>query len=78
MPEWLCGGEALADLKYRSGDLSLLNIAHVHHWPDPTLDDPKAAYQEAKKQPLGERLAFNAMFFLGVSFYLPPTFEYRR
>ncbi|GAA4419154.1 hypothetical protein [Acidovorax lacteus] len=35
----LCGGEALADLKYRSGDLSLLNIAHVHHWPDPTLDD---------------------------------------
>jgi outer membrane beta-barrel protein len=45
---------------------------------DPTLDDPKAAYQEAKKQPLGERLAFNAMFFLGVSFYLPPTFEYRR
>jgi hypothetical protein len=35
----LCGGEALADLKYRSGDLSLLNIAQVHHWPDPTLDD---------------------------------------
>ena len=35
----LCGGEALADLKYRSGDLSLLNIAQVHHWPDPSLDD---------------------------------------
>jgi len=35
----LCGGEALADLKYRSGDLSLLNIAQVHHWPEPTLDD---------------------------------------
>ena len=35
----LCGGEALADLKYRSGDLSLLNIAQVHHWPDPTLAD---------------------------------------
>lgn len=45
---------------------------------DPTLDDPKAAYKAAKQQPLGERLAFNAMFFLGVSFYLPPTFEYRR
>lgn len=44
----------------------------------PALNDSKAAYQEAKKQPLGERLAFNAMFFLGVSFYLPPTFEYRR
>jgi len=35
----LCGGEALADLKYRSGDLSLLNIAQVNHWPDPSLDD---------------------------------------
>ena len=35
----LCGGEALADLKYRSGDLSLLNIAQVHHWPDPSLED---------------------------------------
>lgn len=35
----LCGGEALADLKYRSGDLSLLNIAQVHYWPEPTLDD---------------------------------------
>lgn len=35
----LCGGEALADLKYRSGDLSLLNIAQVHHWPEPTLAD---------------------------------------
>jgi len=45
---------------------------------DPNLDDPKAAYKAAKKEPLGDRLAFNAMFFLGVSFYLPPTFEYRR
>lgn len=35
----LCGGEALADLKYRSGDLSLLNIAQVNHWPAPSLDD---------------------------------------
>ncbi len=43
---------------------------------DPELDDPKKAYAEAKKQPLGDRLAFNAMFFLGVSFYLPPNFEY--
>lgn len=31
----LCGGEALAELKYQSGDLSLLNIASVEHWPDP-------------------------------------------
>ncbi|RYF22879.1 MAG: hypothetical protein EOO33_14715 [Comamonadaceae bacterium] len=35
----LCGGEALADLKYRSGDLSLLNIAQVNHWPEPTQGD---------------------------------------
>lgn len=35
----LCGGEGLADLKYRAGDLSLLNIAQVNHWPEPTLDD---------------------------------------
>jgi hypothetical protein len=35
----LCGGEALADLKYRSGDMSLLNIAQVNHWPEPTLED---------------------------------------
>lgn len=31
----LCGGEALAELKYQSGDLSLLNIASVENWPDP-------------------------------------------
>ncbi len=35
----LCGGEALADLKYRSGDLSLLNIAQVSYWPELTLAD---------------------------------------
>jgi transcriptional regulator with XRE-family HTH domain len=35
----LCGSEALADLKYRSGDLSLLNIGQVAHWPDPTQED---------------------------------------
>jgi transcriptional regulator with XRE-family HTH domain len=35
----LCGGETLADLKYRSGDLSLLNIARVTHWPDAEVDD---------------------------------------
>ncbi len=30
----LCGGEALADLKYQGGDLSLLNIADVQSWPE--------------------------------------------
>lgn len=35
----LCGGETLADLKYRAGDLSLLNIAQVDYWPELTRDD---------------------------------------
>lgn len=35
----LCGGEALADLKYKSGSLSLLNIAQVCFWPDITTSD---------------------------------------
>jgi hypothetical protein len=35
----LCGGEGLADLKYQSGDLSLLNIASVEYWPDPGADE---------------------------------------
>ena len=43
---------------------------------NPELDDPGRALEEARAQPLGERLAFNVMFFLGVSFHLPPTFEY--
>jgi outer membrane beta-barrel protein len=43
---------------------------------DPNLDDPKAAYRAAKQQPLGERLAFNVLFFIGASFYLPPKFDY--
>jgi hypothetical protein len=30
----LCGGEQLADLKYKSGNLSLLNLAKVVHWPE--------------------------------------------
>lgn len=48
----LCGGEALADLKYRSGDLSLLNIAQVNHWPDPSLEDLTAlARQRWPEQP---------------------------
>lgn len=38
----LCGGEALAELKYQSGDLSLLNIASVEQWPDPGLAELRA------------------------------------
>lgn len=45
----LCGGEALADLKYRSGDLSLLNIARVAHWPELSLDDLRLLAQ--RRQP---------------------------
>lgn len=35
----LCGGPALADLKFQSGDLSLLNIADLEVWPDPGLEE---------------------------------------
>ncbi|TDR44013.1 hypothetical protein DFR29_106159 [Tahibacter aquaticus] len=38
----LCGGEALAELKYQSGDLSLLNIASVEQWPDPGVAELRA------------------------------------
>jgi outer membrane beta-barrel protein len=43
---------------------------------NPNLDDPANAYAAAKEVPLGERLAFNVLFFVGVSFYLPPRFQY--
>lgn len=35
----ICGGAALADLKYQGGDLSLLNIAASESWPELGLDD---------------------------------------
>lgn len=35
----ICGGAALADLKYQGGDLSLLNIAATEHWPELGVDD---------------------------------------
>jgi len=38
---------------------------------DPTLDDPQAAKDASDFQ-----VAFNVTFFLGVSFYLPTSFEY--
>lgn len=31
----ICGGEALAALKFEGGDLSLLNIAQTSRWPEP-------------------------------------------
>jgi outer membrane beta-barrel protein len=43
---------------------------------NPAFDDPAAAYAAAKEVPLGQRLAFNVLFFVGVSFYLPPKFDY--
>ncbi len=35
----ICGGAALADLKYQGGDLSLLNIAATEVWPELGVDD---------------------------------------
>jgi outer membrane beta-barrel protein len=43
---------------------------------NPLLNPTQAAYAAAKDQPLGERLAFNVLFFIGASFYLPPKFDY--
>jgi outer membrane beta-barrel protein len=43
---------------------------------NPNFNDSAAAYAEAKKAPLGDRLAFNVLFFVGASFYLPPKFDY--
>ncbi|RNF85379.1 hypothetical protein [Montanilutibacter psychrotolerans] len=38
----ICGGAALADLKYQGGDLSLLNIATAETWPELTATDLQA------------------------------------
>lgn len=35
----ICGGAALADLKYQGGDLSLLNIAATESWPELCVED---------------------------------------
>lgn len=35
----ICGGAALADLKYQGGDLSLLNIAATETWPELAVAD---------------------------------------
>lgn len=35
----ICGGAALADLKYQGGDLSLLNIAASEQWPELSVED---------------------------------------
>lgn len=39
----ICGGAALADLKYQGGDLSLLNIAATETWPELSLADLQRA-----------------------------------
>lgn len=39
----ICGGAALADLKYQGGDLSLLNIAASETWPELSVADLRRA-----------------------------------
>ncbi len=51
----LCGGEALAELKYQGGDLSLLNIARSEQWPEPTLDDVRELTRDAAGEALDDR-----------------------
>lgn len=50
----LCGGEALAELKYQGGDLSLLNIARSEHWPEPTRDDVRELTRDAAGSALAD------------------------
>jgi hypothetical protein len=49
----ICGGAALAELKYLGGDLSLLNIAHSERWPEP--EAPALAQQCGLTLALAER-----------------------
>ena len=44
----ICGGAALADLKYRGGDLSLLNIATAEQWPELSVHDVVAMAQHRR------------------------------
>ncbi len=43
----ICGGAALADLKYQGGDLSLLNIATAEAWPELDGNDIRAMGRRA-------------------------------
>jgi transcriptional regulator with XRE-family HTH domain len=54
----ICGGAALADLKYQGGDLSLLNIAHAERWPEPQAAD---LLDSAQSRGLGAEQAQRAL-----------------
>ena len=41
-----------------------------------TVDDPALDNAANAKKAAEKAFAFNSMFFVGVSFYIPPTFEY--
>ncbi len=53
----LCGGPALADLKFRSGDLSLLNIAEVSYWPEPGTAEVNLLAREMGQETVSEDVA---------------------
>ncbi len=48
----ICGGAALADLKYQGGDLSLLNIAATESWPELGVDDLRRGAVDATEATL--------------------------
>lgn len=52
----ICGGAALADLKYQGGDLSLLNIAATESWPELDLDDLRRNSAPAEEATLARAL----------------------
>ncbi len=57
----LCGGEKLAELKYASGELSLLNLAEDLSWPEPTADDVMAWQRRTFPGPELDRPAAEAI-----------------
>lgn len=52
----ICGGAALADLKYQGGDLSLLNIAASESWPELGVEDLRRAMPEVADDTLARAL----------------------
>ncbi len=42
----LCGGETLEYLKYKDGELSLLNLAEAERWPELVCDEVYALCHE--------------------------------
>lgn len=58
----ICGGEALAALKFEGGDLSLLNIAQTSRWPEP---EPASLARQLLAPTLDEAVGTMALHVTG-------------